>query len=440
MAIALMAASIGLPASAIATKQSTAATQKNPDPAAAANLILDDLDAGRFDAVYARFTPAMAQAVSADKLKAVWASMPQQFGKFEHRGTARVDAGDGFTVVDVPLVYERVALAASITISASGKVAGFFVHPAPPPPAKTRSDLSSREVQFGPAQRSALPGTLLLPKGMGPFPAVVLVHGSGPNDRNETVGGTRVFLDIAEGLADRGIASLRYEKRTKAHPDEFTGAYTIDDETTDDAVAAVAFLKTQPNIDPKRIYVVGHSQGAMMAPRIAQHAPGLAGIVLMAAPARHLEDILIDQSHWLAMADGKIDASERKQIDALKVAVAAVKKIDAHTPPTRKSLLDLPASYWRGLQGYDPVAVAKSETLPLLILQGDRDFQVTAPDWSRWNAAFARDPRATIRHYPVLNHLFVAGKGAPSMAEYATPGHVDALVTANIADWIKGNR
>ena len=70
------------------------------------------------------------------------------------------------------------------------------------------------------------------------------------------------------------------------------------------------------------------------------------------------------------------------------------------------------------------------------ILQGDRDFQVTAPDWSRWNAAFGHDPRATIKHYPALNHLFVAGKGAPSMAEYATPGHVDAQVIADIATWI----
>jgi len=440
MAIALMAASIGLPASVAAAKQPTAAAQKKPDPVAAANAVLDDLDAGRFDAVSMRFSPDMAQAVSADKLKAVWMSLPQQFGKFEHRGMARVEVVNGMTIVNVPLAFEHFALEASIATDADGKVAGFLVRPAPPPPAATRSDLPSREVQFGPAHRGTLPGTLLLPKGNGPFPVVVLVHGSGSNDRNETVGGTRVFLDIAEGLADRGIASLRYEKRTKAHPEDFAGAYTVDDETTDDAVAAVVFLKTQPGIDPKRICIVGHSQGAMMAPRIAQHASGLAGMVLMAAPARHLEDIVYDQFTWLAKADGKIDANEATQLAQLKVMSDRIKSFGPDVPATMKMLNDLPASYWRDLRNYDPVAVAKTETIPLLILQGDRDFQVTAPDWSRWQIAFGNDGRATIHHYPALNHLFVAGSGPGTMAEYATPGHVDAQAIADIANWIKARQ
>jgi dienelactone hydrolase len=440
IAITLMAASIGLPTCVVDAKQPTAATQKKPDPVAAANAILDDMDAGRFASVYMRFSPDMAQAVSADKLKAVWVSLPQQFGKFEHRGTARVETVNGMTVVSVPLAFEHFALEASIATDADGKVAGFLVRPAPPPPAAARGDLPSREVQFGPVHRSALPGTLLLPKGNGPFPVVVLVHGSGSNDRNETVGGTRVFLDIAEGLADRGIASLRYEKRTRAHPEDFAGAYTVDDETTDDAVAAIAFLKTQPDVDPKRIYVVGHSQGAMMAPRIAQHASGLAGMVLMAAPARHLEDIVYDQFTFLAKADGTIDAKEAAQLARIKAMGDSIKSFGPDVPATTKMLNDLPASYWRDLRNYDPVAVAKTETIPLLILQGDRDFQVTAPDWSRWQAAFGNDKRATIHHYPAFNHLFVAGSGPGTMAEYATPGHVDARVTADIADWIKARK
>jgi len=414
--------------------------QQKSDPVAAANAMLDDLDAGRYGAVYARFSPAMAHAVSAEKLKEVWLSLPQQFGKLDHRGTARLETSNGMTVVNVPLAFERFALEASFTTDADGKVAGFLVRPAAPPPAAIRSDLPSREVQFGPAHRSTLPATLLLPRGTGPFPVVVLVHGSGPSDRNETVGGTRVFLDLAEGLADRGIASLRYEKRTKEHPEEFTGAFTVNDETTDDAVAAVAFLRKQPDIDPTRIFVIGHSQGAMMAPRIAQESPQIAGIVLMAAPARPLEDILLDQANDVAMDGGKVDAKAQAQIEALKIGIATVKGLDAKTPPTSKLLLDLPASYWLNLQGYDDVAVAKSIPQPLLVLQGDRDFQVTAPDWTRWQAAFGTNKRATIKHYPALNHLFVAGQGHSSLAEYAAPGHVDPQVIADIANWIKANK
>ena len=438
---ALLIAMAGIPHLAGAADTAAITTQQKTDPVTAANALLDDLDAGHFDVVYGRFTPNMAQAVSADKLRAVWASLPQQFGKFVHRGNARVETVNGMTVVNIPLTYERFALEASIATDADGKVAGFLVHPVPPPPAAARVDLPSSEVQFAPAHRSTLPGTLLLPKGKGPgsngkFPVVVMVHGSGPNDRNETVGSTRVFLDIADGLADHGIASLRYDKRTLVHPGEFAGAYTVDDETTDDAVAAVAFLETQADIDPKRIYLVGHSQGAMMAPRIAQHAQGLRGMVLMAAPARHLEDIVYDQFTYLAKADGTIDANEKKQLAQIKAMGEQIKTFGPEVPATTLMLNNLPASYWRNLRNYDPVALAKSETLPMLILQGDRDFQVTAPDWSRWQAAFGDSKRAVIHHYPALNHLFVAGKGPGTMAEYATPGHVDAQVVADIATWI----
>jgi dienelactone hydrolase len=439
IAAALLAVSASLAQGVIAADKTNTTMQQAIDPVAAANAMLDDMDAGRFDVVYKRFSPAMAAAISADKLKAVWASLPQQFGKFEHRGTPRVESANGMTIVNVPLVYEHFALEASIATDTGGHIAGFLIRPAPPPPAATRSDLPAREVQFGPAHRSELPGTMLMPKGNGPFPIVVLVHGSGPNDRNETVGGTRVFLDLAEGLADRGIASLRYEKRTKVHPGEFNGAYTIDDETTDDAVAAVAFVKTQPGIDPKRIYLIGHSQGAMMAPRIAQHAAGLAGIVLMAAPARHLEDLVYDQFTYLAKADGKIDATEATQLAQIKKMGVQVKTIGADVPAFNKMLNDLPVSYWRDLHDYDPVALAKTQALHLLILQGDRDFQVTAPDWKRWQVAFAGNRRVTIHHYPALNHLFVAGTGHGTIAEYATPGHVETQVIADIASWIQAH-
>ncbi len=435
----LLSASVMSALPAIAAGEPAANASQASDPAAAANAMLDELDAGRFDAVSARFSPAMANAVSADKLKAVWTALPQQFGKFGHRGTARMEHLDSMTVVNIPLTFEHAALEASIAINPAGKVAGFLVRPAPPPPAVTRSDLPAHDLRFGPANHSDLPGTLLLPKGKGPFAAVVFVHGSGPNDRNETVGGTRVFLDLAEGLADHGIASLRYDKRTKVHPMEFAAAYTVDNETTDDAVAAVAFLKIQPGIDPRRIYIVGHSQGAMMAPRIAQRAQGLAGMVLMAAPARHLEDVVYDQMTFLAKQDDGIDAKEAEQLAQLKGMIGKLKTFGAEVPATTKLLNDLPASYWRDLRVYDPVAVAKSQKLPLAILQGDRDFQVTAPDWAGWQAAFGKDNRVAIHHYPALNHLFVAGSGPGTPAEYATAGHVDLQPIADIAAWIKAH-
>src|SRR5690606_29657538 len=124
-----------------------------------------------------------------------------------------------------------------------------------------------------------------------PAPATGRALGSGPHDRDETVGPNKPFLDIARGLAAQGVAVLRYDKRTKARPQDYAdGSVTIDSETTDDAVFAVAALREAPGIDPARVYVLGHSQGAMMAPRIAARSGHVAGLVLLAAPARPLLD------------------------------------------------------------------------------------------------------------------------------------------------------
>ena len=452
-AIALLAIACLVTGSAIAATPKTLERKAtSADPVATAQALLDDMQHARYDAVFARFDDNMKAHISAGQLKAVWESLPQQMGALKQRGSPTVTMKDGMTIVSVPLIFVNGRLAARVASNAAGQVIGFFIQLDAAAAPTARVDLPSREVRFGPLDRT-LPGTLLLPKKSLPksgtttrrWPAVVMVHGSGPQDRDETVGGTRVFRDLAEGLADRGIASLRYEKRSKARPQDFTDAYTIDDETTDDAVAAVAFLRTQAEIDPSRIFVIGHSQGAMMAPRIAQKintqkSPQLAGLVLMAAPARPLEDILLDQNTYLAMEDGKINTRERTQLDALKLAIAHVKKIDSHTPPTGKFLLDLPASYWLSLKDYDAVTVAKTLRQPLLILQGDRDFQVTAPDWRRWQSSFGTDKHATIKHYPALSHLFVTGKGRGNIAEYSKPAHVEPQVIADIADWIKARK
>src|SRR4051794_11541515 len=153
----------------------------------------------------------------------------------------------------------------------------------------------------------ALPGTLTLPTGTGPFPAVVLVHGSGPHDRDETIGPNKPFRDLAWGLAAQGVAVLRYEKRTHEHPAKLMPLkekLTIREESVDDAVAAVALLRKQKEVDGKRIFVVGHSLGAIVAPKVAALEPAVAGIVLLAGSPRPFEDIILDQLTYLASLKG----------------------------------------------------------------------------------------------------------------------------------------
>jgi dienelactone hydrolase len=400
-----------------------------------ANRFIAALERGAFDEAHAMFDARAKAALPPDKLAEVWTTLPKQLGGAGKRDPARGIAVDGTPLVAFRIAYPMMALEARLGFDAEGAIHTFRMVPAPPaaaapPPA----DAAYTEVDF---KVAGLPGTLAVPRGDGPFPAVVLVHGSGAHDRDETIGPNKPFRDLARGLAARGIAALRYEKRSFARPQDFAGDYTVDLETVDDAVTAVAALRGDQAIDPARVFVAGHSLGAMMAPRIAQRAQGLAGVILLAAPARALVDVVPAQVRYLAALEDGVSPEEQAQIAQIDAQVAATRALGADDPPRASLLLGLPAAYWRDLAGYDPVAVQRALELPLLVLQGGRDYQVTpSDDFAIWQVAFEGDPRAELVLYPSLNHLFIAGEGAPGPKDYVREGEVDAAVVATIADWI----
>lgn len=429
----------------------TAHAQDPPSPTTDANTLaiqlLDHLDAGEYVQAEAMFNTQMAQAVPADKLKVVWQSLPTQAGKADGRGIPVVGTQDGATLVQIPLHHKKVELVAKIAVNVDGKIAGFLIQPAPKiilaPAVDENADFDERDLGVGEGAR-ALPGTLAMPKNTGQasgklIPAIVLVHGSGPHDRDEAIGPNKPFLDIARGLAAQGIAVLRYEKRSKAHPQYFaSGVYGVDDETTNDAVLAVDVLRKIEGIDPKRVFVLGHSQGGMMAPRIAAISGHVAGLVLMAAPARSLLDIVIEQNRRLAVLDdGKTSDAERDAINTLIQQVAMTR--DAATDPTTKTVMGLPAGYWRSIDAVDPVAEAKSVALPMLVLQGARDIQVVDADWQLWRGGFHDNAKVEFELYEKLNHLGIAGEGEDNLAEYANPGHVDTQLIDDVATWVKAH-
>ena len=427
-------------ASVLAASLALVANAQATDPAAIARQALDRLDAGEYAQVEQSFGAQMAAAVPADKLKAVWESLPAQVGKATGRGAAEASAQGDATLVRVPLHYEKAELMATFAIDGAGKITGFVVQPAqsaaPAPTVAADAPHIERDLPVGDGER-ALPGTLAMPKGDGPFPAVVLVHGSGAHDRDETIGPNKPFLDIARGLAAQGIAVLRYEKRTRARPQDFAGGVPgVDEETTFDAVHAVDALRKAEGIDPKRVFVLGHSLGGMMAPRIAAMSGHVAGLVLLAAPARPLLDIVIEQNRRLAVLDdGKTSDAERDAINALVQQVRSVR--DAATDAAAKGPMGLSAGYWRSADGVDAVAEAQRVNLPMLVLQGARDIQVVDADWQRWKGAFHDDPAVAFKLFDKLNHLGIAGDGDGSLAEYQQPGHVDATLIDDVAAWIK---
>jgi hypothetical protein len=414
-----------------------AAAQTPQQSALAAARMLDE---GRFADLGAQFTPQMASALPADRLAQTWRGVVAQAGPLRGTGTPREMRQGGLTIVIVPLRFERATLDLMLSYQ-QDKIAGLFIRPAQAPPhawtPPAYDDASAyRNLDAMVGAAPGLPATLTLPRADHKVAAVVLVHGSGPNDRNETIGPNRPFEDIADGLASRGIAVLRYDKRTRVAPQAFapTTPFTVRDEAIDDARAAVALLRTRPEIDPRRVVVIGHSLGATLAPRIARDDADVAAIVLLAAAARPLADMIVEQSEYLASLNGPLDAQAQARIDALRamaVRADAVKPGDTGAP-----ILDLPLSYWGDLNAYDPAATAATLTIPMLVLQGGRDYQVTTKDFDRFRTALAGHANATLTLLPRLNHLLIAGDGKSTPAEYARPGHVDREVIDDIVAFI----
>ena len=412
----------------------TATSALSSPPQQAARQLIEQLQAGQFEQAEAGFSDAMAKAVPAAALEQVWQSLGQQLGPLQHVGEATLTPIDtGHDRISQRLQFARGGILATTVVDAEGKIAGFQLSPAAAATAAVPSDAPFSETTLllaaGPGPLGA---TLSLPKGDGPFPAVVLVHGSGPQDRDETIGPNKPFADLAHGLAAQGIAVLRYDKRSQARPQDFADGASLALETTDDAIAAVALLKAQPGIDPARVFVLGHSQGGMLAARIAR-ASQATGAILFAAPARPILDLLREQNTYLLAQSPQIPAEAAKaHMQQLDAQIAALRSDPAAQLP---QLPGLTGAYWQELEAVDVLGDTRASGLPTLLLQGGRDFQVVDTDWNLLTAGL-QGQRFTFRHYPALNHLGIAGEGSSSLAEYQQPGKVASDLINDIAQWI----
>jgi uncharacterized protein len=304
-----------------------------------------------------------------------------------------------------------------------------------------------------------LSGTLTLPKGTGPFPAVLLLSGSGPHDRDETLFSHKPFLVIADALTRRGFAVLRYDKRgvgkSTGNPDMAT---TLD--LAADAQAALALLRARKDIDANRIGLLGHSEGAMIGPYLAAHDPKIAWLVLLATPATKGEDTLIHQSELIGRVGGLTDEQleetlsfdrdayqiVRQERDSAVLAqkiTALVKEtgLDSTLPPSmlETQLRTFSSPWFRFFLDYDPLPALQAVKCPVLALYGQKDLQVPP----KANAPVLRkalqeagNTHAEIREFSDLNHLFQhCYSGAPS--EYsAIEETISPEVLTIVTDWI----
>ncbi len=436
---------------ALSATAGAAAPQAEDALTVKARALITALEKSDYQASVRDFDATMLKVMGADKMEQMWKTqLPVRVGAFKKQGPARREQLQGYEIVFITCEFAKASLDARVVFDKAGKVAGLgFVPTAPPvkyePPAYADpAKFEETEVTIGSGEW-AVPGTLTTPKGAGPFPGLVLVHGSGPNNRDEELGPNKPFKDLAWGLASRGIAVLRYDKRSKVHGAKILAdpkaeaAMTVKDETIDDAVAAAALLQKAKRIDGRRVFILGHSLGGFLLPRIALAAEplGVAGFISMAGLARSLDDTILRQMEYLFGLSGPLTDESRKQLDDIKAAVAKIKALtDADKSSTAKLMGVMPA-YWLDLRGYNPPELAKKVKKPMLFLQGERDYQVQTADLDLWKAALGSRKDVEFKLYPKLNHLFFAGEGPLTPLEYSQKhGSVLEEAVADIAAWI----
>jgi uncharacterized protein len=408
---------------------------------------------GQFDEIRELFTPGLRPMVTAAALQAAWQAELAERGQLTAIGAPTSDPADGAMItVQVPLTFERGRQALAVYLTRDGQLAGIQLAPtgdaepaAPwqPPGYADPGRFAEHEVTLG-SGPLAVPGTLSLPHQPGPLPALVpalvLLGGSGPEDRDGSIGRSKPLKDLAWGLASGGVAVLRFDKVTHAHPDLVSEnrAFTVADEYLPDALAAIALLRAHPAVDPARVFVAGHSLGGTIAPRVAAAEPSVAGLVILAGGAQPLQWAAVRQISYLASLAPASAAAAQPGIDALTAQARNVDSPDlSEQTPDAELPFGVPAPYWLDLRGYHPVAVAAGLQQPMLIVQGGRDYQATVTDdLSRWRAGLDRRPGVTIRVYRADNHFFFPGDGPSSPAELAAAHHLDPEVVADVRAWL----
>jgi len=349
--------------------------------------------------------------------------------------------------VRIPLRLERGEAALVVTVGVDGLLFGLQLVPGgevPPvrwePPAYADASLFSEEDLLLGAGPLAVPGTLSLPRAPKPCAAVVLLGGSGPVDRDSTLGPNKPFKDLAWGLASRGVAVLRFDKVTFAHPDDVEAdtGFTVADEYLVHAGEAIRLLADHPAIDPGRVFVLGHSLGGTVAPRVAEAEKVVAGLVILAGGTVPLHRAIVRQVKYLASLIPETSTESGPAIDVMVEQARLVDSPDLSVLTPASGLpFGVPAPYWLDLRGYAPAAVAAGLGKPMLILQGGRDYQVTvADDLPAWQEALAGRPDVTVRIYDAGNHLFFTGTGLSTPADYDAPQHMDVAVVEDVARWI----
>ncbi len=378
----------------------------NGDNVKTAREVVEFLGKGEYKEAISRFDSTMKKAAPEPRLRAIWTSLIAQTGKLKTELSDSSFDFNGYNIVIVTCQFEKSKLDVKVVFDKKSMIAGLFFAPHVESAEKAGAIESnqsdslkgapylSKDVTFGNhAANVTLAGTLTLPNSTGRFPAVLLISGSGPNTRNETVAGHRIFLAIADYLTRHGIVVLRYDKRGVG---KSTGNYAAATTMSfaSDALAGVEYLKTVKQVNPKEIGLIGHSEGAEIAPIVADRSHDVAFIVMLGGPGVPGYRIILSQLALIDRASGvkKSSVDSELALESRLLNIVRTEKDSARAADQLKEILvkedrqpaatadaavsELLSPWYREFLSYDPRPALEKVKCPVLGLWGSKDLQV----------------------------------------------------------------
>ncbi|MDF9664048.1 alpha/beta hydrolase [Bacillus wiedmannii] len=397
---------------------------------------LEQFQKNDFDQLYKNVTQEMTSKLPKEEFASKWRSLTSQLGPALNTESEVFNSKDKNGKVSITTVHRKNNLQTTFVYTKDGKVADIQTQMQPlivKPKEGEKWEESSIKIGYN---EKKLNGLLTLPKGIEKPPVAILLQGSGPNNMDSIIGTglNRPFADIAHGLAEKGIASIRYDKRSYAYPND---VFDVETEYLKDAKEAVRLVKEDERVASNRIYLIGHSQGGLVGPKIAQDNPEIKGFVSMAGPLRRLEDIVLTQTKLRLKQENLSDERKKEELDNTKAGVEKIKKLNS--ADKTEVILGYPASYWNSLNKIDGVSIVKNLNIPMFIMQGTTDFHVLEKvDYKLWQETLAGKDNVSFKLYPGLSHLFMPGGSADKFdgSIYNKPAHVDSQVIEDISGWI----
>lgn len=304
--------------------------------------------------------------------------------------------------------------------------------------------MKREDIVVGKGSNYPLQGILTMPEDLRkPVPAVVFVHGSGASNMDEKVGKLTPFKDLAEGLAKWGIASVRYDKRSYSHGFKMLKEkdVTVKTETIEDALLATELLRADERVDTEKIFIIGHSMGAMLAPRIDAEGGNYKGLILMAGSPRRLEEIMMDQNEEiLRSTKGPVNWIVKKQLAKFSAMFDGLYELSDDEAKKVKVGGGTTLYYFKEMGEHRATDYLEKLEKPILIMQGEKDFQATVEkDFRAYQEILADKDHVTFQLYDGLNHVFVAsiyGQLMKAKKEYNVEQHIGENVIEDIAQWI----